>query len=125
MVKLWMETGEITYHRRYVDDIIIIFDRNKITEDSVTSYVKNIHKYLEFKLTEEESKNINYLGLFIYRGNNNVRLGIYRKPTETDTTIHFTSNHPLEHKFLHKRNDIYTSHRTNKTARMRPYLYYS
>jgi hypothetical protein len=25
-------------------------------------------------------------------------MGIYRKPTQTDTTIHFTSNHPLEHK---------------------------
>jgi hypothetical protein len=25
-------------------------------------------------------------------------MGIYRKPMQTDTTIHFTSNHPLEHK---------------------------
>jgi hypothetical protein len=25
-------------------------------------------------------------------------LGIHRTPKQTDTTIHFTSNHPLEHK---------------------------
>jgi hypothetical protein len=25
-------------------------------------------------------------------------MGICRKPTQMDTTIHFTSNHPLEHK---------------------------
>jgi len=34
----------------------------------------------------------------MHRNNNNLHLGIYRKPTQTDTTIHFTSNHPLEHK---------------------------
>jgi hypothetical protein len=80
MVKHWMETGEITHYRRYVDDIIIIYDQNKITEDSVTSYMNNIHKYLEFKLTEE-NKNINYLALSIHRGNNKLQPGIYRKPT--------------------------------------------
>ena len=61
--------------------------------------MNNIHKHLEFKLTEEENKTINYLDLYIHRNNNNnVQIGIYRKPTQTDTTIHFTSNHPLQHK---------------------------
>ena len=36
-VKHWMETGEITYCRRYVDDIIIIFDQSKINEDLITT----------------------------------------------------------------------------------------
>jgi hypothetical protein len=36
--------------------------------------------------------------LCIHRNNNNLQLGIYRKPTQTHTTIHFTSKHPLEHK---------------------------
>jgi hypothetical protein len=56
-----MEMGEITYYRRYVVDIIIIFDQNKINEDLITSYMNNLHKHLEFKPTAEESKNINYL----------------------------------------------------------------
>jgi len=30
----------------------------------------------------------------IHRNNNNLQIGIYRKPTQTDTT----SKHPLEHK---------------------------
>lgn len=92
MVKHWMETGEITQYRRYVDDIIIISDRNKITEDSLSSYMNNIHKHLELKLKEKENKNLKCLDLFIQRGNNNLELGIYRKPTQTDTNIHFTSN---------------------------------
>jgi DNA-binding CsgD family transcriptional regulator len=58
IIKYWVEIGEITYYRRYVDDIVIIFDQNKINEVSVTKYVNNMHKYLEFKLTEEEIKKI-------------------------------------------------------------------
>jgi hypothetical protein len=37
IIKLWMEIGEIIYYRRYVDGIIIIFDQNKINEDSITN----------------------------------------------------------------------------------------
>ena len=105
IVKHWMETGEIMYYRRYVDDIIIIFDQNKINEDLITNYMNNVHKHIEFKLTEEENKTMNYLDLSIHRdnnnnnnNNNNLQLGIYRKLTQKNTTIHFTSNHPFEHK---------------------------
>jgi hypothetical protein len=98
IVKYWKATGEITYYIRYVDNIIIISDQNKINQDSITNYINSIHKYFEFKLTEEENQNINYLDLSIHRNNNNRQLGIYRKPTQRDTTIHFTTDHPLEHK---------------------------
>jgi len=47
-----MENGEISYCRRYVDDIIIIFNQNKINEELFTNYMNNTHKHLEFKLTE-------------------------------------------------------------------------
>jgi len=62
-----METGEITLYRRYVDDIIIISNQSKFNEVSITKYMNNMHKYLEFKQTEEENKNINYLDLSIRR----------------------------------------------------------
>ena len=97
-IKQWIESGEISYYRIYVDDILIIFDQNKTNENSVLHHMNNIHKYVEFKLTVEENNNINYLDLTIHRHNNNLSLGIYRKPTQLDVTIHFTSNHPLEQK---------------------------
>jgi hypothetical protein len=59
--------------------------------------MKNIHRYLEFKLTEEENK-ITYLNIFIHTKNNDLHLGTHIKPPETDTTVHFTSSNPLEHK---------------------------
>jgi len=39
-----------------------------------------------------------YLDLSISRSNNNIELEMYRKPTYTDIMIHYTSNHPHNHK---------------------------
>jgi len=38
------------------------------------------------------------LDIAIHRNNSNIEISIYRKPTSTDTTIQFSSNHPYEHK---------------------------
>ena len=38
------------------------------------------------------------MDLQITRNTQNLEISIYRKPTTTDTTIHHTSNHPVEHK---------------------------
>jgi hypothetical protein len=37
------------YYRRFVDDILIIFNQNKTNEESVTNHMNNIHEHLEFK----------------------------------------------------------------------------
>jgi hypothetical protein len=96
-IKHWIETEEIIYYKTYVDDIFIIFNRNKIIEDSITKRMKNLHKFLEFKQTVEEHNTINHLDRHIHRNNNNIQLGIYRKPIQSDTNIHFASKHPLQH----------------------------
>ena len=72
-------------------------DQNKVNKVLISIYMNNIHKYLEIKLTEEEN-NVTYLDFSINRNNNDLHLGIHRKPTQTYTTIHLISNHPLEHK---------------------------
>ena len=41
---------------------------------------------------------INYLGLTIKRHTDHIPTEIYKKPTSTNITIHYTSNHPMEHK---------------------------
>jgi hypothetical protein len=42
----------------------------------------------------EDDDNISYLELSIHRGNHSFQMGIYRKPTQTDTAIH---SHPNTH----------------------------
>jgi len=97
-IKQWLESKEIAYYKRYVDDILIIYNQNKIHEQTILQEINKIDKNLQFKMSTEEKNTINYLDIAIHRNNNNVDISIYRKPTGTDTTIQFSSNHPYEHK---------------------------
>jgi hypothetical protein len=97
-VKQWLDSRQILYYKRCVDDILIIYNQNKTNEQDILNNANNRDKRLQFKLSTEENNLINYLYFSIYRNNSNVELGICRKPTSTDTTIHFSSNHPNEHK---------------------------
>jgi hypothetical protein len=97
-VKQWLDSKQILYYKRYVDDILIIYNQNKTNEQDISNHANNIDKHLQFKLSTEENNLINYIDFSIYRNNSNIELGIHRNPTSTDTTIHFSSNHPYEHK---------------------------
>ena len=80
-----------------MDHILIVFDQNKTTENLIMIHMNNTHKQLEFKITEDENDNY-YLDLIIHRQNTKLSLEIYRNPTQTDVTIHFTSNYPFKQK---------------------------
>ena len=97
-VKLWLESKEVIYYKWYVDDILIIFNQNKTNEQTVLNHVNKINKHIQFKISTEDNNLTIYLDLSIQRNNNNIDTGIYNKSTCTDTTIHFSPNHPYEHK---------------------------
>jgi hypothetical protein len=97
-LKHLFESQNIIYYTRYVDDIFIIFDNTKIDPDCLTESMNSIHDNIIFKLTHEISNQINFLDLLIIRKESTIEIDIYRKPTTTDTTINFLSNHPMEHK---------------------------
>jgi hypothetical protein len=52
---------------------------------------------LDFTHTLEADGDITYLDLIIHRCTHNIQLSIHRKPTQTDTTFHYTSNHPMQY----------------------------
>jgi hypothetical protein len=60
--------------------------------------MNNGDEHLEFKISMEENRIINYLDLSINRNANNVDPNIYRKLTYIDIRIYFSSNHPYGHK---------------------------
>ena len=97
-IKHILDTKNIRYYTRYIDDILIIYDRNRITHESITQRINKIYKDIEFNPTHKTNNTINFLNLQITRNTQNLEISIYRKPTTTDTTIHSTSNHPMEHK---------------------------
>jgi len=57
-----------------------------------------MHNNLQSNPTQESNGRINCLDLTIIRSTSHLEIDIYRKPTTTDITIHFTSIHPNEHK---------------------------
>jgi hypothetical protein len=107
LVKHWLESKEIIFYRRYVDDIFIIFDQRKTNIDMITNHLNKTVPHLEFTHTTEVNNTITYLDLNIQRNTQNLLLSIYRKPTQTDTTIHYTSNHPIQHKMAAYKAYIY------------------
>jgi len=97
-IKQCIDSEEIYYYKRYVDDIIILFNINKIQEEQLLQGINHIEQNLTFKLTTEDNNKINFLGLTITRKISKLEIGIYRKETNTDTVIHYLSNHPTEQK---------------------------
>ena len=93
-----MESAEIIFYKRYVDDIFIIYDTSKTNEPDIFKEINNIDPHLQFKLTTEINNTITYMNLAISRGDDNLELSVYRKPIETGTVIHHDSNHPHEQK---------------------------
>ena len=59
-----------------------------------------------------DSNSINFLNFSITKLEHRHKFSIYRKPTTTDTLIHNTSNHPIQHKLaafrtmIHRINNI-------------------
>ena len=74
------------------------YDVNLVTEEKISQHFNEIDSNLKFKLTTENNKCISFLDLSIQRKPDKIELVIYRKETNTDTTIHNNSNHPQEQK---------------------------
>jgi hypothetical protein len=60
--------------------------------------MNKIHTELQFQATDENNNTISFQDLLITRETTKLSINIYRKPTTTDSTIHFKSNHPIQHK---------------------------
>jgi hypothetical protein len=81
-----------------MDDILLIYNSQHITPETIHSYINRIHPNLHFNPTYENNNSINFLNLLIIHNPFYLEIDKYRKPTTTDTTINFLSNHPTENK---------------------------
>jgi len=98
ILKHLLEHNSIIYYTRYVDDLFIIYNSKHTNIETISQYINSIHANLSFTPTPEEHNSVNFLDLQITRLHNTLDINVYRKPTATDTTINFHSNHPIEHK---------------------------
>jgi len=93
-----LSANSITFYTRYADYILIIYDSTRTTCESILQYTNGVHNNLRLEPAIETNSRINYLDLLITRNPPKLGISVFRKPTSTDTTINFYSNHPLEHK---------------------------
>jgi hypothetical protein len=97
-IKQLLDSKNIIFYTRYVDDIFIIYDTTIITLDKIQIHVYHMHKNLKLTPTHEDNAQISFLHILITRQKNDLSISIYRKPMTTDTTISYISNHPMKHK---------------------------
>jgi len=77
---------------------LIKYDTAQTNIDTITHYANTIHNNLTLCPMPEQNNKVSILDLAIIRNNPHLEINIFRKPTTTDTTINYLSNHPLEHK---------------------------
>ena len=78
-IRHWLDSNEIRFYKRYVDNIFIVYNQNKIQEDQILLKINSIDNNLQFKMTTEKNNNINFLDLTINRERKNISISIYRK----------------------------------------------
>ena len=83
---------------RYVDDVFCIWTGTHRQLHQLLHHLNSVYPTIQFTLEVEHNNSINFLDLTISKSQNNLVFDIYRKPTQTDSIIHATSQHPLSHK---------------------------
>jgi len=97
-LKQLLDTKNIILYTRYIDDILLINDTKCINSNTIHEYITQIYPNLQLNSKHANNNCINFLDLLIIRNPTNLEIDIYRKPTTTDITINFLSNHPTKHK---------------------------
>jgi transcriptional regulator NrdR family protein len=77
-IKHWLDSKEILFYKRYVDDILMAYDEEKIDEQIISQIINGIDNKLHFKMTTEVNSTINYLDILIRRNIINITMEMYR-----------------------------------------------
>lgn len=95
--------SEITFYKRFLDDIFLIVDITDMSDLSQWLNDTLKHNYLKFTWeTSEES--INFLDVTVKKHDNIIQTELYSKPMSKHLYLHSTSSHPV-----HLKNSLYFS----------------
>jgi len=83
---------------RYVDDILLIYNKNQTDIGEIVLSFNSLTPSLNFTLEQETDNKLNFLDITIIKVAGRISFDIYRNPTTTDVVIPNDSCHPQEHK---------------------------
>jgi len=78
-IKQFLEAKSIIFYVRYVDDILIMFNKTKISPQNISTHINKVHNNIKLNPTYEEHSSINFLDLIIRRQYKKLDTDIYRK----------------------------------------------
>ncbi|CAH2251601.1 Hypothetical predicted protein [Pelobates cultripes] len=82
----------IAFYRRYIDDIITIWNG---TSDSTTQMLETINNLdTPVRLTMTDTQTVDFLDIRLYKEDNTIAYTLFSKPTNRNTILHATSHHP-------------------------------
>ena len=90
-----------------MDDSIVIIKGTAEDINSFMKYLNSCHSKIKFKHEIENNNAINLLDITFTKTNEEIKTGIYRKPTQTDLVIPYDSNHPYSYKLAAFRSMVF------------------
>ena len=88
---------EITFYRRYVDDIICLFN-SESDVDKFYEFLKKQHLNIKFTFEKQHSNQISFLDILIRNNGENFSTTIFRKTTTISLFTNYLSFTPLSYK---------------------------
>uniref|UniRef100_A0A5S6Q520 Reverse transcriptase domain-containing protein n=2 Tax=Trichuris muris TaxID=70415 RepID=A0A5S6Q520_TRIMR len=80
--------------KRYVDDIFAVIPTG--AEEQFLEHLNRLYpENIVLTIEKETDKKLPFLDALVIRGDDRLTTKIYRKPTNPDAYLHFTSHHPL------------------------------
>jgi hypothetical protein len=93
-----LEKHQIFDYYIYADDILIMYNSERINIHNTLQEFNTLRPKLNFTLENESHGKLIYIDITINKQHKKVTSEISRKPTTTDTILHNSSCHPNEHK---------------------------
>ena len=81
---------------RYMDDVLVIWNYGESQIEGFLEHLNNLGGELVFTIENETEKKLPFLDIWIHRKNNKLVFSIYRKPTNKNRYLSFTSNHLIQ-----------------------------
>lgn len=95
------------FWRRYVDDILAIFDISKGNINEFLDKINSCFPSIKFTIEMENDGKLPFLDLLIIRNDNKIEFDIYRKETNTNQLIPPSSNHHYSHKMAYFHSSVH------------------